>query len=661
MDPPGNVVERFALWARLFEECGSTLQDLTVLLVSVTFAVLLDITFFKTSPWVLLMITVVVIFSSVPDRFGAGLVVFVEKESPSAATAVLGLNRKEFLRIRLAKLGIKVAQFVLSILPMNCEVGDASIAFCRQVEPGVTLVSGGTIMFILVLSMVDALLFIIASVMFLMLSRHVDAGYYFFRIYRAQIGAQHLRYMYAKKRMRLPDNDTYIARHLYKLVPYRGIRWPEHVLLERFQSGFSPKLMLQRIVPSQWNHRVDPWFSKDIITHVNDKKLQRDRGGGGWFAYFFRESAWRHLMTWNLKELTLNQREDVLALIRYFESDPMTLSDEGRNQVLGHVLHGRDIELSLLDPEDDYIVFKLLRTETGNCLAPLVLEHLPLYKRVVDTCKVMMAPTTDLSWTVVASPSFKVLTYNILAPSHADKNAYAAPGILDWSVRRLKLVERIRDIDPNIFALQELEDFSYFARGFSEYDSAFHARAGLDEGCSLWWKKEEFQCHGQIHIDLNDIAHGDQRFQRNNVAVAVLLQQKPVGNKFVFATIHTTWNPKNEDIKLRQVEYAAQRIEAFCQQHGTESIVWVGDFNALPNDPVYQLLVDGNRRYLSAYKAVDHPSTTFTPDFCACVDYIFYSNAHVDKVLGLAAAAVCPSQSEPSDHLPICAVMKIPF
>lgn len=302
-------------------------------------------------------------------------------------------------------------------------------------------------------------------------------------------------------------------------------------------------------------------------------------------------------------------------------------------------------------------------------------------------------PAVSRKWVSTSSDQLRVATYNILAPSYCNKNTYATAEVLEWHQRRDRLVQQIRAVDADVLAMQEVEDYGHFEKSLGDTHEGFFGERGgrneTHEGCALFWRKQSITCVERLRVDLNEVTQyadvrerlddkGISRLVRNNVALVAALVQGD--RKWIVATVHTTWDPKNMDIKLLQVRLTADRIEEVAARAfpgvTDVSVVWMGDFNTLPDDGVFRLITRGSverlegfawlpelriaRPYRSAYASVGHPPTTFTPSFTACIDYVFVSSSvHVASVLDIAApkGATCPNATEPSDHVQLSAMV----
>lgn len=103
-------------------------------------------------------------------------------------------------------------------------------------------------------------------------------------------------------------------------------------------------------------------------------------------------------------------------------------------------------------------------------------------------------------------------------------------------------------------------------------------------------------------IEYNDVAERapikttrdtGAKFLTNNVGHILLLKgiEDPYLPFFVVNT-HLYWNPKYAEVKLMQASFIMEALETYIAEVAGESfpIVFVGDFNSLPNSAVYRLI-----------------------------------------------------------------------
>jgi mRNA deadenylase 3'-5' endonuclease subunit Ccr4 len=184
-----------------------------------------------------------------------------------------------------------------------------------------------------------------------------------------------------------------------------------------------------------------------------------------------------------------------------------------------------------------------------------------------------------------------------------------------------------------------------------------------------------------------------EHYRGNQLAVGLRLQHKTSGRELLLINTHICCNHQNPDAQLAQVYALTRKLESDPALSRLPIII-SGDFNVMPDSPVYRFLDEGRLAgsepilnpkeegvprifpdagiscgalgLQSAYKAGQgrEPETTnVKPDFTGCLDYIWFSRQlRVTAVSPLPSLAVLrsesgglPSSTNPSDHVPIAA------
>jgi CCR4-NOT transcription complex subunit 6 len=257
------------------------------------------------------------------------------------------------------------------------------------------------------------------------------------------------------------------------------------------------------------------------------------------------------------------------------------------------------------------------------------------------------------------APLIKVISWNILAQCYALQTCTNSlpPSYLLWPERGARVVEELLACEADIFCLQEVDKFEEFYKDKmleAGYDLVYFQRPGKKEdGCLVGWKrnvlepaadiktyrpsmfrvgsgavwkysaKEQIDEGGltggfQGFVDFNDFVKRQnmglqQRCLRNNVGLFVFLRHISSGRVVIPVSIHLYWNPRYEDVKLRQIIYLFFRLskarQFFCElqqsslprnevrnsfaSSGSDNahlsspeILLCGDFNSLPHSVV---------------------------------------------------------------------------
>jgi mRNA deadenylase 3'-5' endonuclease subunit Ccr4 len=109
-------------------------------------------------------------------------------------------------------------------------------------------------------------------------------------------------------------------------------------------------------------------------------------------------------------------------------------------------------------------------------------------------------------------------------------------------------------------------------------------------------------------------------FQRDDIAVVTLLEERATGARLIVANLHIYWDPDFRDVKLVQVGILMEELQRIADQfarlpprkaadgtklttysEGTKiPLIVCGDFNSVPDSGVYQYMNEG-------FVPPDHP------------------------------------------------------
>ena len=314
------------------------------------------------------------------------------------------------------------------------------------------------------------------------------------------------------------------------------------------------------------------------------------------------------------------------------------------------------------------------------------------------------------------------MSYNILAEKYATRTQYghAPDSVLKWENRKNVILDEINGMNVDIVCLQELDRISYdeFFRtklsiqGYKSYYAQKGRAETLGEGakyvdgCGIFWRDKKYIC-----LDQQSMVFGrkaverpgakasadmlNRVWQRDDIAIVTLLENRVTGSRLIVANAHVFWNPVFRDVQLIQVAVLMEELSKFAEKsskqppctnkkqfrfsdaqdpdesevkpgpsleyaHGEQiPMIVCGDFNSGATSAVYHLLTHGGieskhtdfseRNYgsfsdvgmthpftlKSAYAAIGElPFTNYTPAFTDVLDYIWYSSNAL-RVTGL--------------------------
>lgn len=256
---------------------------------------------------------------------------------------------------------------------------------------------------------------------------------------------------------------------------------------------------------------------------------------------------------------------------------------------------------------------------------------------------------------------FRLVSYNILAQAYVKSSLFphSPSPCLRWKARSQALLTLLKDLGPDFFCLQEVDEYESFYKRNMEghgYSSVYVQRSGQKrDGCGIFYKNNcaELLANETIEYnDLVDLLHGETsissdkqnetlenindgaapendspvksglehrgdpndprvRLKRDCVGIMAAFKLKdPFHHVVILANTHIYWDPEWADVKLAQAKYLLSRLAQFKTMvtdkfECTPSLILSGDFNSTPGDKVYQYLISGNSSSASSIKCVE--------------------------------------------------------
>lgn len=252
------------------------------------------------------------------------------------------------------------------------------------------------------------------------------------------------------------------------------------------------------------------------------------------------------------------------------------------------------------------------------------------------------------------SDSFRLVTYNILSDDYLWDGVYdyVDNEILSWQNRRIKIVERIKKLDPDVICLQELNStsFEYFKEALEDFEGSFAKKGNPShDGVGTFCKKSVFKethhrfvlCEGTSHCG---------RLPIQPALFTKLLLKNDKSITLVNTKIKWSQNTNPGDPVWNHVQFILKVIPE-------ASTIVVGDFNMKPDHPLIHDF------YLAGLQDVfSHESTysCYANNEFKRIDYILATKDLKNALLESApfeTAKPLPNESEPSDHLPVGCVI----
>jgi mRNA deadenylase 3'-5' endonuclease subunit Ccr4 len=208
-------------------------------------------------------------------------------------------------------------------------------------------------------------------------------------------------------------------------------------------------------------------------------------------------------------------------------------------------------------------------------------------------------PSAASSMAPATVAPFTLATWNVLADDHVYPHYYPQCNKkqLSWTDRLPLLLDRIHQLSPDILCMQEVDHWKDWDTPMKEkgYTNTYLARGGSKaDGCSISFKTDRFMIVDRLEIRMDDIANlpfnDPQRIRKHCVALGLVLRptdapEMPEGEfDFLVVTTHLFWNPKFEDVKIRQAIYLTYQISQFWTK--PNRLVICGDFNSTPDSAI---------------------------------------------------------------------------
>ena len=238
----------------------------------------------------------------------------------------------------------------------------------------------------------------------------------------------------------------------------------------------------------------------------------------------------------------------------------------------------------------------------------------------------------------------RFMTYNVMHRAESARRRkyfYCASDVLDSSKRLKRVAQEIRNLFPDIVALQEVDQpaldllqTELAPSGLNCILSMLNPRLPSKDGCAIFVKSDKFEtvkAHSFRFCDILSLYCGHsvvsgggsaeaQSFWREiheklNLGLVATLSCRESKLHVNVATSHLFWDPLVPDVKLLQAFLLGKELHKFRQTNPAPTILG-GDFNSLPclsvnneqdNDAsgVYELFTQGQVNQ----EHPDHPCT----------------------------------------------------
>ncbi|CAM3627773.1 endonuclease/exonuclease/phosphatase family protein [Corallococcus soli] len=251
----------------------------------------------------------------------------------------------------------------------------------------------------------------------------------------------------------------------------------------------------------------------------------------------------------------------------------------------------------------------------------------------------------------------RIASYNILADAYVKPEwfPHTPADVLRPRWRQDALARRIAGLDADIVCLQEVEPDRFAAlqqameaHGYSGVLAL--KQQGRPDGCAVFHRME--RCLGQrAHYFRDRLEDG-----RISGHLALVVDFDVGGDRLRVACTHLRWDRPDRPVEQHQgMQEAAELIEELVRQDPEALWVVCGDFNAQPGEPLVRAFAAAG--LIDAYEG-QHQPTCNANGRAKAIDFIFHSRelqAQPVRLPELDDRTPMPSETEPSDHLPITA------
>lgn len=197
---------------------------------------------------------------------------------------------------------------------------------------------------------------------------------------------------------------------------------------------------------------------------------------------------------------------------------------------------------------------------------------------------------------------FTIITWNILAKSHIDRNRYShcKDENLQEEARKKLTIKEISDLNPDLLLLQEVEPSSYYSEKLGElgYMSSYHRRPGKRDGSMILWKESKFAILEKQNYNLDEDLFALEGRDLNNYQISTgsigafcVLKHKNTNKKIILGTGHLYWLPCADLVRLRQWLYYLQKLEDLKKTWENSCAILAADFNTKNGSHAFLLML----------------------------------------------------------------------
>ncbi|KRX09383.1 Endonuclease/exonuclease/phosphatase [Pseudocohnilembus persalinus] len=193
---------------------------------------------------------------------------------------------------------------------------------------------------------------------------------------------------------------------------------------------------------------------------------------------------------------------------------------------------------------------------------------------------------------------FTIMTYNILADYYEPYQWMVQfnPEYIKFEYRRKQIIERIKNLSPDIICLQEVDEYESFYKQQLEnlgYISEYQQKDQKVEGILIGVKKEKFKIVEKqiikLNEDIKDIKFLSNKLQKKifKPQVAMIIIAEVLGLKqeqkqqISICNTHLFWDPKQVYCKYLQACHILDIFNNKLSKDQQQNLVFCGDLNSI--------------------------------------------------------------------------------
>lgn len=258
----------------------------------------------------------------------------------------------------------------------------------------------------------------------------------------------------------------------------------------------------------------------------------------------------------------------------------------------------------------------------------------------------------------------RVLSWNIRLDTQAD-------GRFAWDFRKEKLVNAIREAQPDLLGLQEVlhPQLKFIESQLNEYEFAGVGRTDGKTGgeySPVFYLKSRFKhiSNGNFWLSEQPETPGSKGWDAAYERIVSWVRLYDLITNDTIWFFNTHFDHMGQIAQIQSAILLNQKINALVQ---SQNCILTGDFNVTPDKEPYQILTSGKNAFADA-RNIDNIDSqkqnhiTYTgfddlPQNDALIDFVFFKKPATS--IFYEVKSVNPANFYLSDHLPVFAIIHI--